>query len=440
MPLPRLALALVFALVVPLCAAHGTQAAVADTVRVALMVAGDSAYLGPSSSTNITVIVPSNRELRVLIDCKPPTSCKKVSIESQMLGLNTPASDAVFTAVVAAGLQRASFEQKVMYDGKPVKNNLAFVIGAPIGGTPTVRAEAVVASLSNACRYDGILGNASDSVFIISPFGARLRSPKRRSSTEDPIYVQIAAPEGVKHLLTARAGSEIAKGEVSVIYGAGTGMFKEQSAGEKEVPPCVLTETAALGPFSAPKAVVEIYAFDGKPETRIGKFEVPVREMYTGSFALGGLATNVRSPGFAKIFNGTDTVVTRRDDGRRLVFAATYTHFWTRRDLQAGPDLWYKYLIPTPTIGVVLNDVANNALWGAAFELRPGFSLLVAGHSARVKQLDGTSGAVVGQPYANRAAEIPTTQRWTTKLSFGVLVDAKATGLLLKSLLPGIGK
>ncbi len=92
-----------------------------------------------------------------------------------------------------------------------------------------------------------------------------------------------------------------------------------------------------------------------------------------------------------------------------------------------------------PMVGVVLNDVANNALAGVSIELQPGIALNIGQHIARVNMLDTQSGAALGKPFANRAASVPTDRRWTSKPFYGVLVDVRAAGVLLKSLLGGGG-
>src|SRR3712207_4420335 len=120
--------------------------------------------------------------------------------------------------------------------------------------------------------------------------------------------------------------------------------------------------------------------------TLFRSFEFVVRPTYTGSFAFGGASTRAPSRTFDKVFNGTDTVVTERDGGARGIFVASYTHFLTgRRDLTQPPATALGYV--NPMVGIVINDIVNNFLYGVALEIRPGISLTFGHHVARVKEL-----------------------------------------------------
>jgi hypothetical protein len=172
--------------------------------------------------------------------------------------------------------------------------------------------------------------------------------------------------------------------------------------------------------------------------TKIGSFDFTVYDTYTGAFSIGVIRTRVRNPSFGKSFNGTDTVVTETADRNdRILWVVNYTPFiWGRRDVTTDPPEWYQHL--NPTVGLVLNDVPNNALLGVTIDFNTRIYATIGVHAGRVTSLDPNAHVSVGSKFANRSSTVPTVTDWKYGLFYGATVDLEAGVLLIKSLVTGV--
>lgn len=169
---------------------------------------------------------------------------------------------------------------------------------------------------------------------------------------------------------------------------------------------------------------------DGITEEK-NTFDFNVATLYTGAYAFGGIRSNSSSPTFGKVYNGADTVVSKTGDTRGgMLYVLTYTPFvWGSRDPTQWPDHWYQAV--NPMLGVVLNDVSNNGIFGVSVDLHNYMSFTAGVHAARVQDLDPAANLAVGKSFDNRGATVPTTRAWTFNAFYGISFDLQgALGLL----------
>jgi hypothetical protein len=404
--------------------------------------------LGEDAAKDVAIEIPRTGHVLVEFQCGGNFDCKKVTLQPSAQGAlgKRPATKEAAQFFLPGGPNPTTFTATVQHGSVTAANKLAFAGGAagaaggpttpPAPKTPTF-ADSIGILLATPCELDAAELTRPEDRFLVTPFGRVISSQKSYSTTEDTAWVSVVVHPRLVDLITPRAGSDLAQPLVANIYGQELEFFKLTSrtdtAVAKRVPRCAVTPRAPIGPLASPKGVVNITVFDGKPDTKVGSFEFVVRPTYTGTFAFGGVSTRVANPTFEKVYNGTDTVVARRDSGPRGLFVATYTHFLTgRRDLTHPPTGPLGYL--NPTIGVVINDIENNLLYGVALELRPGLSLSFGHHLARVRVIDPEANVEVGDEFENRGAAVPTTSRWTSKAYYGALIDVRAAGGLIRSL------
>jgi len=382
----------------------------------------------------LTIDVPaSSIPAQLTIVCDGTTfDCTKVKLGGAASKKVSPGDASARQAIfeIPGGAAATSFDGNVLYEGVASMNLLTFASTA--AGPPKDDAS-LGTLLATMCDERLVTTTAT---FVVTPFGRVVKQNKPRITDRDRIEVSILANTELEPVLTLKEGSDLATPSVTNIYGADLPIFKNTSkAGGKPIAPVPCRQSAAtpLGPFASPKGTVLIEAHVGIEEKQVGSFQFQVNPTYTGAFSLGGGLTTAFSPSFEKAFNGTDTVIVAHGDRHRFLYIATYTHYlWKPRDLS-----FVKGLDPQifPFVGVVLNDVTDNALAGVSLELQPGFALVFAQHIARVTVLDTSTGAALGGAFNNRAASVPTDKRWTSMPFYGVVVDARAVAGLLKTLL-----
>lgn len=199
----------------------------------------------------------------------------------------------------------------------------------------------------------------------------------------------------------------------------------------KETRPCAY-RMFTLGDFAPGTGRFEIIAHDDK-EPITSSVEFVVAATYTGALGFAMIRTEVVNPTFGKTFNGTDTVATLVDDDRpRILYALTYTPFVTgSRTMLPGEG----GLRLSPMIGIVLNDVPNNALAGVGIDWSGYLHVDVGVHAGRVRRLDPRAGAALGDPFENRSAEVPTVRGWQFRPFVGVGIDIQSATALLQTAL-----
>jgi hypothetical protein len=401
-----------------------------------------ASFTADPGAPSISIPAQTGSAVRLQVTCAPPFDCTKVSIggDAKAQGAAAPTATATsFVFTIPGGPGTPSFKGRIVHDGKESSNELTFTAAGAAAATgpstPTL-AQQVAGWLATPCP---VLPFPNADI-VMSPFGRVLNGPPRSFDDDDKVTVSVLVDDRVAHLIAVREASELAAPVVTNIYGSDSPFFKNQSTGGAPVAPlvpqCTYTRPEPLGPFASPKGVAQVTVYDGTALKDLGSAQFVVAPLYTGSFMLGAIGTELAAPTYAKAFNGTDTVIVERETGRRLLYTATYTHFWRKRDLtQPLPASRFLEGI-TPMVGVVLNDAASNALAGVNVELRPGLGLMVGRHFGRVNVLDESTGARVGQEFENRG-DVPTDRKWRSEWFYGASVDVRAAAGLLKSVLGG---
>jgi hypothetical protein len=386
---------------------------------------------------------------RLRITCASPFDCTKVAMGGDAKDYVTgdPAPTAtLFVFTIPGGPGEVRYNGQILHDSKPSTNQLAFAPAGTQGGggggqgTATL-AQQVAGWLATACPvHAGTI--LPDADIVMTPFGRVLNRPAVQFDDDDKVTVSILADDRVAHLIAVREASDLTRPVVTNIYGADSPIFANQSTvgqpGAAPAPTCVFTAPEPLGPFASPKGVAQVTVYDGTALKDLGSAQFVVAPLYTGTFMLGAMRTELAAPTFAKAYNGTDTVIVEREAGHRLLYTATYTHYWRKRDLTRGLPLDRIWESITPMVGVVLNDAASNAIVGASIELRPGLAIIVGRHFGRVNVLDESTGAQVGGVFEGRG-DVPVDKEWKAGDFYGLSVDVRAASGLLRSVL-GSGK
>ena len=282
---------------------------------------------------------------------------------------------------------------------------------------------------------------------LVSPLGNRLSLPPKSIDENDVIQVIVVADSALLPRLKVRRTSAFRTTGGIRIVGQDvdlTGLrdsLRRQAA--EELPPCG-SLTVDLADFAPGKGQIEIAAQKADGEEVLGTVDVGVNPLYTGAFSLGVIRTKLLDPAFGLRFNGTDSIITVTEDNvqgidsgdHRIEYALLYTPFvWGRRDLEKDTPFGLNHL--NPTIGLVLNDVADNFLAGVSADVLGSIYFTAGAHAGRVRQLDSRSGLSVGSAFDGPRTAIPTVKQWRTEFFLGVSVDVRAAVQLLRLVVVG---
>jgi hypothetical protein len=193
------------------------------------------------------------------------------------------------------------------------------------------------------------------------------------------------------------------------------------------------SKTFLLSDFAPGQATVQISVLQGATPTKVGSFDFNVDPLYTGMFTLGAAWSNLVDPAYKLASNGTETVIVAGETGDHdLVYTLFYTPFvWGKRDLEKSVP-WYQHL--NPSIGVVPDDIGDNALIGVSADLPSGIVITVGEHFGKITSLDGLA---VGSPFTGTADQLPTSQSWENDTFFSVTVDLRVMVQFLKLAVAG---
>jgi len=194
------------------------------------------------------------------------------------------------------------------------------------------------------------------------------------------------------------------------------------------------TAEYTLSNFSPGQATVQISALQGTSFTPLGSFDFNVDPLYTGILSLGAAWTHLVDPGFKIATNSAgSTVIALGDEGTRdLLYTLFYTPYvWGKRDLEKKipRSQWYKYI--NPTVGIVPQDIENNALVGITIDLPAGFLFTFGRHYRQITVLPASTGLAVGSTFSGTADQLPTAESWEDGNFFAVTVDLRAIVQLL---------
>lgn len=372
---------------------------------------------------------------RMTVTCSAPLDCGKLSAArvgaAGSFGRSAPVDNAVTFTVPADAAATEAFPVRFTLDGKQASSLLTLQPTKAADGDDPPEAPSANDLAMIRCPRIPLAAGAD---FYLDGRGNLLAPPTRPLDEGDTVVVAIYADRRLHDQLRVRRSSATRQVVLTRILGEGTtkAELTREAFTEAVAPDCVpLAYTMA--DFASGEGKFEVAALGSGTATTLYEYAFKVNALYTGVLAFGPVRTTLRDFTFSKVYNGQDTVVTRSPtESGRVLYAVTYTPFvWGQRDLTVPPPRAREYM--NPFIGFALNDVQKNAFAGISLELPARLYLSYGIHAGRVAVLDLGSGATVGGKFENRAADVPTQQRWSFKPFVGLSVDVLAAVQLLRA-------
>lgn len=415
----------------------------------------DLTLTGPAQSPTLTgaglaggsVPFDPSAGIQVIVACPAPLSCARLAAHADQAVAGDFIANAQgqsFALVVPAGPTHDTLAIPLVYDGHAVLPALTLYGVRGVAAQPAAAADAVADTppplalrVRNKRCANAITVPGGD-VYVVWLDGTPISSPARPLVEGQSAEFYIVGETALINRVRVARKSALRTVTVSNVLGGTTnasGAAPEFNRQGLPVTTCGVfhAEFNDLAPGAA-EVEIAVLGDDGTTELK-NTFDFDVNALYTGAYTFGAIRTNLGSPEFAKVYNGADTVVsTTADAGQRIQYIMTYTPFvWGARDVTRPPARWYEAI--DPFVGVVLNDIPNNAIAGLSYSV--GSMLYVIGgvHAARVLTLDANAGAELGKPFENRAASVPTVKSWKAGWFWGIAVDLQGAIGLLKTAL-----
>jgi hypothetical protein len=409
-----------------------------------------SGFLMQGVQGAVEIPTENGSSLSVVVVCQSSFDCRLFGVDpdTRKKVVSAPATKDTARFAIPGGPGHEALAVTFQYNNKPASNVIKFespatgatgATGAAggAGGAGTGAAAggggggggsspSVADLLAVPCRN---APSGSSATFFVTPSGRFLSPPPNVINEGDDITVDVFMPTELATRVVAKRTSAARPEHVTNNYGQTESPFKETSKGIAPIPCQVVT--FPLGQFAPGKGEIEIVAIgDATPQSLSG-FNFNVNNLYTGTFALGGVWTTVASPEFHKIYTGKDTIISATNGGGRALLVATYTRFRKERDLTQEASGWRRV---SPVFGVGLSDAKTNLLYGVSIELVRGVYAIGGWHTAKVDELDPASGASINGAFDN-VGSVPTTSYWTTKPFYGVQLDVFTAAALLRSII-----
>jgi len=259
--------------------------------------------------------------------------------------------------------------------------------------------------------------------FVVASDGSSLVRPERPIDENDVIVVQIVDDQNVVN-------------DLRVVRKSATRVFTPRTVGsETQIARFAgkdVCKEFILGDFAPGEGQIEISS--KKSGTVLGSFTFKVNTLYTGILSFGPVwSRQVNDQSFILVSRGDKKVIAPVEEGSRSIFyAVNYTYFWRGgRDLEKSPSDPLAHI--NPTIGIAMNSMSDHALVGLSFDV--GDFLFTGGvHFAHQTRLSSASGLTPGSEFTGNASDIPTAKRWDGHAYFGVSINLRAAGELLKSI------
>jgi len=305
----------------------------------------------------------------------------------------------------------------------------AVAAGAAGGQTPP--------TLLSVLEDTSCVDSATDSIpsggpyMVVSRLGSVLAFAGTMTE-RDSLRVYVLGPESLLRRLTvARTSGTREQGTVNVLG-------QTAVASSRSRPAVCRSAGWTLRHFAPGTGQIEISALwpnrkdDGIGYTAqsLAKPAFPVTRLYRGALLLGVVGTALRDPEYGLRVSPSDTgyktIVYTARPGGRLLYALFYTHFWgSQRDIETDHCVRFD-----PAVGLVLNDVLNNALAGLAVHYGYSFYLIGGAHVGKVHGLDERPGLDVGDQIRTVAAAIPVDTRFRVSWFLGGGIDLRAASRL----------
>jgi hypothetical protein len=398
--------------------------------------------------------LPAGEPITLLVRCTGDVDCRAVYVldsigNREMRGNWRPAASperdrALFTGGTRYLLENSDAEKRLVFEFG----------GIPVGGAPIVTRTARVTTDRVVRRGDppatSLAGNpiepcresygTSDdhAVIVASAPGNVLLSTAREIDELDSVTVYVrSAPDVLAHLRIRRT-STIRGTTAFSVAGSGTSIptfpldAMARSREEEEAEGCWETH-AVVRDFAPGAGVIGIEYLQGTggeyKASAVSSLEVPVLPMHHAGLSLGVVSTSLRDPTYQLV--GTDSVVTRTAGGRRYLYSVLLTPFILgRRNVERSADEWYQHV--SPTFGVVLNHIQDNALVGVTVDMPAGTYFTYGWHFGRVTRLSD-NGPREGDKLKGTGQVIATHRSWRSQNFVSFTVDLRAAAALLKA-------
>lgn len=278
----------------------------------------------------------------------------------------------------------------------------------------------------------------------VTPLGIVLAGALDELDENDSLRVWVVGHPELLPLLTVKRASEFGvAGQIRIIgeeIEGVRGLIRERQA-ERQPVPCGRRDFL-IRDFAPGRGVVQISArLSATEDTQLGTFDFNVHPLYSGMFTLGGAWSDLLDPDFRVVASGEgeEMIILPAQEGEdELQYALFYTPFvWGQRDLEKAVR-WLHRL--NPTLGIVLDDISDNALVGVTLDLPHGFALTWGYHFRRVTTLSPDSGLEPGDvfvPPEEGVFDLPTAKEWQDETFYAFSVDLRAFSKLLISAVGG---
>jgi hypothetical protein len=449
----------------------GATAAGAQTWRLTVASGG----VGVSSSD--LKLTPPNQitgaSATVQVTCQTPADCANVGLRLEKNGTvvvnlgQTPAGSNSFQ-VPAGPVQGTTMDLAVTFQGTKINAFpvTAAAASANAAGNPAAGGNATGGSATGGAPANTPSNNAGANVSItpqlaelvttscpsttvqvhydarnnqvvVTPTGNVLARAVDTFDENDSLRVVVYGDARLLPLLKVQRTSAFRDSQTVRIVGAG--LTIPQTSIAREGAGVCTTAEYVLDNFEPGQATVQISAFQTSDWVPLGGFDFNVDPLYTGMLSLGAAWTRLVDPGYKLASDGTQTVIALGDQGNRdLLYSLFYTPYvWGKRDLakKIPTGQWYKHI--NPSIGIVPQEIDQNAFVGLTVDLPAGILLTYGRHFRQITVLPASTGLTVGSPFSGTADQIPTTRSWENGSFFAVTVDLRAMVQLLTAAVSG---
>jgi hypothetical protein len=397
---------------------------------------------GQSVSSNDLKRTPPNAitgsTATVQVTCQAAADCAKVGLQLEKSGAvvqtlgRSPAGSNDFP-VPAGAVNGSVMDLAVTFQGQKIDSFPVTAQAAggtssgggapPPDGTPPPLADLLTTACPSATVNVGYDAGENLGEILVTPTGSVLARGVNTFDENDKLKVIVYGDARLLPLLKVARTSAFGVPTVRIV-GAGT-TLPSQLIARQGAGVCTTAEYL-LSDFAPGQATVQISALQGTDFVPLGSFDFNVNPLYTGMLSLGAAWTHLVDPDYKIASTGSGSVVALGDDGTRdLLYTLFYTPYvWGKRDLQKKLPFgqWYKRI--NPTVGIVPQDIENNALIGVTIDLPAGFLVTFGRHFRQITVLPASTGLTVGSPFAGTA--LPTAESWQDDNFFAVTVDLRA--------------
>jgi len=381
----------------------------------------------------------------VAVSCTAPVSCAtihvKVATPPDDVGKELPVSGVASERekrYTLAGVPLTLSQLIVVQDGvaQPIVSYKVQTSETAAAATTSAAGESakLASLLQTGCPPDLFVPPPGEAAFVVGPRGNVLMAPRGDVTTSTPIVVYVVADRRLGPALDVKRTSAFPLPGQTVVLGGGLTVpvseFTRQ-AQDDSADACRVVGPFRIGTFSVGRGEVTITALTNElKSTTVGTFDFPVHAIYQGALSLGVIRTKLSDGIYGLRAQGADSVI-HQSANFDVLYALMYNMYLPLpgRDVDAPQRTLFDYV--HPSVGVVLNDLANNVIYGVSVDAGSAFYLFVGGRTGRVTILDPASGYDVGSVFPGSSGKIPTRKLWRTSVAIGASLDLRVAAQLL---------